>query len=254
VIFRRDGDAFVPTAHARGPWDPSSLHGGAPAALVAREVERLAPEMRLARLTLEILGPVPLAPLTVAAEIVRPGRRFQLAEATLSSGERVACRARAVLLRRGAPDGIPPGDAPAPLDVPGPGSAERFDMGGGDAFGNTGMEVHIVRGDFFADGPAVGWFRFDMPLVDGEEPTPVQRAMAAADFGNGISRVLDWDEWLFVNTDLTVHLQRDPVGEWVALDARTALEPDGSGLAVSDLHDERGPVGVAVQSLFVDRR
>jgi hypothetical protein len=253
VIFRSDGDAFMPTGHSRGPWDPNALHGGAPAALVAGAVERLAPEMRLARVTLEILGPVPLAPLSVEAEIVRPGRRFQLAEATMHSGDRVACRARAVLLRRGDVTGVPRADAP-PLDVPGPETAERFDMGGGESFGNTGMEVHIVRGDFFADGPAVGWFRLAMPLVDGEEPTPVQRAIAAADFGNGISRVVDWDEWLFVNTDLTVHLQRDPVGEWVALDSRTVLEPDGSGLAVSDLHDERGPVGVALQSLFVDRR
>jgi Thioesterase-like superfamily len=253
VIFRRDGDAFVPTGHARGPWDPDALHGGAPAALVARAVERLAPEMRLARLTLEILGPVPLAPLTVEAELVRPGRRFQLAEATLASGDGVACRARAVLLRRGDVDGVPPGDAPA-LHAPAPDTVERLDMGRGDSFGGTGMDVRFVRGHLFEDGPAVGWFRLAQPLVDDEEPSPAQRAMAAADFGNGASRIVDWDEWLFVNTDLTVHLQRDPVGEWVALDARTSLEPDGSGLAVSELHDERGPIGVALQSLFVDRR
>jgi Thioesterase-like superfamily len=253
VIFRSDGDAFVPTGHARGPWDPDALHGGAPAALVAREVERLAPEMRLARVTLEILGPVPLAALTVEAEIVRPGRRFQLAEATLTSGDRVACRARAVLLRRGDVDGVPRGDAPV-LDAPGPDAAERLDMGPGESFGGTGMDIRFVRGHLFRNGPAVGWFRLALPLVDDEEPTPAQRALAAADFGNGASRVIDWDEWLFVNTDLTVHLQRDPVGEWVALDARTVLEPDGSGLAVSDLHDARGPIGVALQSLFVDRR
>src|SRR3712207_9467742 len=78
--------------------------------------------------------------------------------------------------------------------------------------------------------------------------------MAAADFSNGISWIVSWDDWLFVNTDLTVHLHRDPVGEWIGLDARTALEPKGSGLAVADLHDERRPGGVSLKSLFVAPR
>jgi hypothetical protein len=253
MIFRRDGDAYVPTQHAVGPWDPRALHGGAPAALVAREIEALAPEMRLARVTLEFLGAVPLAPLTVSAQITKPGRRFQLAEAELRSGDRASCRARAMLLRRGDLDGLPPGDAPV-LATPPPESVERLDMGGGDSFGTTGMDIRFTDGHLFTPGPAVGWFRLAEPLVDDEAPSPAQRAIAAADFGNGASRVLDWDEWLFVNTDLTVHLHREPEGPWVALDARTALEPDGSGLAWSHLHDRRGAIGVAMQTLFVDRR
>ena len=253
MIFTRDGDAYVPTGHARGPWDPNALHGGAPAALITREIERLAPEMRVARLTLDFLGAVPLAPLTVAAQITRPGRRFQLAEAELVSGERAACRARAVLLRRGETPDVPRGDAPV-LDVPGPDTAGRLDMGPGESFGGTGMDIRFVDGEMFESGPAVGWFRIAEPLVDGEEPSPAQRAVAAADFGNGASRILDWDEWLFINTDLTVHLHREPEGDWVAIDARTALEPDGSGLAWSALHDRRGAIGVALQTLFVDRR
>jgi hypothetical protein len=253
VIFAREGDTYVPTGHARGPWDPNALHGGAPAALIMREIEQLAPEMRVTRLTLEFLGAVPLAPLTVAAQIVRPGRRFQLAEAELVSGDRAACRARAVLLRRGDVDDVPRGDAPV-LDAPAPGSVERLDMGAGESFGGTGMDIRFVDGHLYTPGPAVGWFRMAEPLVDDEPPSPAQRAVAAADFGNGASRVLDWDEWLFINTDLTVHLHREPVGEWVAIDARTALEPDGTGLAWSALHDERGAIGVGLQSLFVDRR
>jgi hypothetical protein len=90
--------------------------------------------------------------------------------------------------------------------------------------------------------------------VDEEAPSPAQRAVAAGDFGNGASRVADWDHWLFVNTDLTVHLHRDPVGEWIGLDAHSTLQPDGSGLAVSTLHDRTGAIGVALQSLYVDRR
>jgi hypothetical protein len=255
VIFTREDGAYAPTGHARGPWDPNALHGGAPAALLTREIERLAPEMRVARLTIEFLGAVPLAPLTVAADIVRPGRRLQLAEAELATAAdgRAACRARAVLLRRGDVPGVPPGDPPR-LDAPPPESAERLDMGAGESFGGTGMDIRFVTGHLYRPGPAVGWFRIAEPLVAGEEPSPAQRAVAAADFGNGASRVLDWDEWLFINTDLTVHLHREPEGEWVAIDARTALEPDGTALAWSALHDRRGAIGVALQSLFVDRR
>ena len=252
-IFRTDGDAYVPTGHAVGPWDPQALHGGAPSALVAGRIERLAPEMRLARLTCEFLGAVPLAPLQLEAAVVRPGGRFQLAEAELRAGERVVCRARAVLLRRTEIPGVPPGD-PATLDVPPPEAGERMRLGEGESFGGTGMDVRFVAGHLFDPGPAVGWFRMAEPIVDETPPSPAQRAVAAADFGNGASRVLDWDEWLFVNTDLTVHLHRDPEGEWVALDARTALESNGSGLAWSTLHDRRGAIGVALQSLFVDRR
>src|SRR3712207_5692455 len=116
------------------------------------------------------------------------------------------------------------------------------------------MDVRFVRGHIEEVGPAVAWFRFDQPLVDDETPSPTQRAIAAADFGNGVSRVLDWDRWLFINTDLTVHLHREPEGEWVGLDARTVIERNGSGLAVSDLHDERGPIGVGLQTLFVAPR
>jgi hypothetical protein len=135
-----------------------------------------------------------------------------------------------------------------------PSSVERLVMPGGESFGGTGMDIRLIRGDLYEDGPAAGWLRLDQPLVHGEEPSPAQRAAAASDFGNGISRVVDWDHWLFVNTDLTVHLHRDPEGEWVGLDAHTVLQPDGSGLAVSTLHDERGAVGVALQTLYVDRR
>jgi hypothetical protein len=116
------------------------------------------------------------------------------------------------------------------------------------------MDVRFVRGSFTEAGPATVWYRFDRPLVEGEAPSAAQTAVAAADFGNGASRVLAWEDWLFVNTDLTVHLHRDPEGPWVAIDARTTIEPDGSGLAVSDLHDARGPVGVGLQTLFVERR
>jgi hypothetical protein len=256
VIFERDGDAYVPTGHARGPWDPDQLHGGGPCALLAGAIERLAPEMQLARLTVEFLGAVPLAPVEVEAEIVRRGRRFQLAEATLRAEGRDTLRARASLLRVGALPGVPRGAPVAPLTLgPRDGRPIAFPVEGeAEGFHRTGMEIRFTGGSFGASGPATAWFRLAGELVAGEPTSAVQRAVAAADFGNGVSHELDWNDWLFINTDLDVHLHRPPCGEWVALDARTVLEPRGVGLAVSQLHDEKGAIGLAQQTLFVDPR
>ncbi|MBI5103593.1 MAG: thioesterase family protein [Solirubrobacterales bacterium] len=256
AVFTPDGDAFVPSGHARGPWDPDAMHGGGPAALLARAVERAdAPgPMRVARLTVEFLKAVPLAPVTVHAEVVRGGRRLQLLEATLRADGEDVLRARAVRLRAG--DEAVPAAAPE-RPVPGPEEAEHapFPVAGeAQGFHRTAMDIRFVRGSFGESGPALTWFRLQRPLVAGEAPTPLQRAVAAADFGNGVSRVLDWDEHLFVNTDLSVHLHREPEGEWVALDARTDLDPAGIGQATSVLRDPRGRLGVAAQSLYVAAR
>jgi acyl-CoA thioesterase len=253
-VFTRKGDVFVPAIHARGPWDPQAMHGGAPAALLGRAIERAAPQMRVARVTIEFLGPVPLLPLDVDAEVTRPGRRMQVVEASVSAGGKQVCRARASLIRAEQVDGLPAQDVkPVERDPDTLGRA-TFQSLRGEGFGTTTMELRFAEGDFDTAGPAVAWFRLQRPVVEGEEPSPLQRALVAADFGNGISRLLDWNDWLFVNTDLTVHLHRDPEGEWVALDARTTLEPNGSALAVSMLHDRRGPIGLAAQSLFVAPR
>ena len=253
-VFTRDGDLLVPTGHARGPWDENAMHGGAPSAAIVRAVERVAPGMRLTRLTVEFLGAVPLVPVSVEAEVVKPGKRFQVVEARLSAGGREAAWARAALMRHEPTDGLP-ANAPARA-LPDPGTLERGTVGSlhGEGFGTTTMELRFVEGSFEATGPAVVWFRLDHPLVEGEQPSPAQRAIAAADFGNGVSRVLDWNEWLFVNTDLSMHLHREPEGEWIGVEAETILQPNGSGLATTTLHDVHGRVGVGTQTLFVARR
>jgi Acyl-CoA thioesterase C-terminal domain/Acyl-CoA thioesterase N-terminal domain len=255
-IFVREGDAFVPTGHARGPWDPGALHGGAPAALVAEAVQ--AEGFGVARLTVEFLGPVPLAPLTVRAELVRPGRRLQLVEAAVEADGRTVLRCRAVRMRRGEV-ALPAGATAAPAAPPGPDGAQpdRLPAAAGEpaeGFHRTGMEIRFAGGTDFGPGPALAWFRLARPLVDDAPASPLARVAAAADFGNGVSHVVPWSAWLFVNTDLTIHVHREPVGEWVLLDARTTLERSGTGLAWSALHDETGPLGLAAQSLYVEAR
>lgn len=258
-IFERHGTAYVPSGHARGPWDDTAQHGGAPAALLAREIERVeaGEDMVVARITFEFLGPVPLAPLEADAWVQRPGRRFQLVEGELREGGRSVVRARAVRLRRGAvalPDAAL---AAAQLPCEGPGDAVRSPFPGGregEGFHRTGMDIRFAGGTDYGPGPALAWFRLAVPLVAGETPTGLQRTVAAADFGNGVSRVLDFDRHLFINTDLTVHVHREAAGEWILLDARTVADPVGIGLASTRLFDLDGPLGVGAQTLFVDTR
>jgi hypothetical protein len=119
---------------------------------------------------------------------------------------------------------------------------------------HTSMEVRFAAGSFLEPGPATCWMRMKVPLVDGEAPSPLQRVLAAADSGNGVSNVLDFSQHVFINADLTVHLIRYPAGEWVCLDATTSIDPDGIGLADTALFDERGRIGRAAQSLFVAPR
>lgn len=251
-LFTRDGDGFVATPHTTGPWDPRHQHGGAPAALLTRELQALAPAMRLARVTFELLGPVPVGPVRVAAEVVKPGRRFQAAEAELEVDGRVVVRARAVLLRR-AEVTEAAGALPVPAPLPEGPPAEPW--GRGDAFHRTAMELHDVAGTWEGTGEALTWFRARLPLVEGDGPLAgAPLAAAVADFGNGTSARLHFREWLFVNTDLTLHLHREPEGDAVLLQARTVIGPDGSGLASTRLFDAQGEVGLGAQSLYVERR
>jgi hypothetical protein len=245
----------VPSGHARGPWDAGSQHGGAPAALLAEAIRQEG--MHVARLAYDFLGPVPLGPLRVETRVARPGRRLQLVEAELFAGGAPVMRARATLLRRAevrlppGPDGeaVPGGGPDRGVGSPFPGEAADA-----EGFHRTAMEIRFTGGTGYGPGPALAWFRFARPLVDGDDPSPLALVAAAADFGNGVSRVLDFEDYLFVNTDLSIHLHREPAGEWVLLEARTRVERHGAGLATSRLYDERGPIGVAAQSLFVAER
>ena len=116
------------------------------------------------------------------------------------------------------------------------------------------MEWRSVSGGFLEPGPATVWMRMGCRLVAGEEPTPLQRTLVAADVGNGISAVLDWRRYLFINVDLSVHLERMPEGEWVCVDAVTLPRSNGIGTAESVLYDERGRIGRAVQTLLIAER
>ncbi len=150
------------------------------------------------------------------------------------------------------PDEVPVED-PAPQG-PEEGWTPEFFPTGQDVGYHTAMEWKAVAGAFLEPGPATVWMRMRQALVEEEEPTPLQRALIAADVGNGISAVLDWREYVFINVDLTVHFERMPVGEWVCVDAVTRPQPTGIGTAESVLSDTTGRIGRAAQSLLIAQR
>jgi hypothetical protein len=275
-IFLAEGEDFMPTEHAAGPWDPEALHGGAPAALFTTAFERVEPgsELPIARLDFELLRPVPYAPLSISTAIVRPGRRVQELAGELRHGEELIARAGALRVQR-IPDGIPAAapdpagrgagdaraesaaEAAAERRMPGPeaGEAIRFALDDSDrpSFASSAMEMRWLDPPFQL-GPARVWMRLRHPLLADEPLTPLARLAATADFGNGVSAALPFERFLFINADLTIHLRRQPLGEWIGLDARTLLDAGGTGLAESVLHDVHGPVGRAFQTLVVQPR
>ena len=243
------GGRFRATGSTAGPWDPGLQHAGPPCALLGRAFERCEPrpDMVLARVTFEILGGVPVGELGMSAGVTRPGRSVELLEATLEAAGRPAIAARAWrVARRGAPAA---GAAPPPPPPPdGPATPAPF---GGYA---DAVELRFTAGGWDVPGPATAWTRLRVPVVGGEAPTGLQRVLAVADSGNGVSAVLPFGEWMFINPELTVHLVREPRGEWIRLDARTTVAADGAGVALSVLSDVDGAVAHGAQSLLVTPR
>jgi hypothetical protein len=227
------------------------------AALVARAVERQAgDEFCLTRLTVELMRPVPLEPLAIDLSVPRPGRRVLGITASVSAGDLdvEVVRAHAVAVRHTE---LPTGEGVDHRLDPGPDAGEPRPFAFEDdlpAFHRTGMEIRFVDGGAARPGPARAWFRLRRPVVGDEEPSGVQRAAAASDFSNGISWVLPFADWIFLNPDLTLHLARPPAGEWIGLDAVTVPSDQGMGMAESAVYDEKGRLGRAVQSLLLQRR
>lgn len=260
-LFEATATDVVATEYARGPWDPRHCHGGPVAALLARAVERLEDggvAWQLARLSIELTRPVPvLRRLGLTAHVERPGKRVSLVAAVLRDGDVEVARATGLRIRRQTME-LPadanlandPGMAP-----PASGRVERSSWESEQlAFHKDACEHRFVEGSWRIPGPVAVWIRLLVPLFAGEEPSGVQRVVAAADFGNGVSGSLPYQRYVYINPDLTVHLLRPPVGEWVGMRTASHYGHEGAGLAESALYDADGRLGRSLQSLFVDVR
>ena len=252
-------DTFDAGELTRGPWDPAHQHAGPPTALVCRAIERAAVAHglgHLARLTGNLLRPVPIGQLIVEVHEDYVGRNAAHYSARLSSGGKDVARFTALMQREvetPTPAGTPGHPLPAAPRLPDLSEPVVMPFAGSQPGYADLVENRIAEGRFWA-GPCSVWFRMRHPLVDDETPSPYQRVAVAADSGNGISAVLDFERYSFVNCDLTINLLRRPVGEWICLDARTQLGGNGCGLAESALYDEAGLIGRATQSLAVRQR
>jgi hypothetical protein len=245
------------------------MHGGPPAALVAtllsRQAAELSPTLRLARLSLDFLGALPLGELTASITVLRPGKRVALLEATLSGGDRVALIGRGWFINAAESRGESPaeiaGPAPSPEAPPlapppplPPEQPQRF-FNAEHSFGyGRANEWRFTTGGFDRQGPGAVWSRPRVPLIAGEPLNGLQRLMILADAANGVSGALDYQDWIFIPPGLTVTILREPVGEWVHMAARTTLGNDGIALCHGHLSDKQGPVALVSQPVLVARR
>jgi hypothetical protein len=256
AFYRAETGGFAATELTRGPWDADSQHAGPPCALLGRALDRAGElaESRIARVTFEILKPVPLALLSCSAEVVRPGRSIELIEGALSHDGVDLIRARAWRIRTrevALEEEVTSREVP-----PAPEAGEvkpYFPVEWEEGF-HSAMETRFLSGGFDEAGPARVWMRMRVPLVEGEEPSARDRVLVAADSGNGVSGPLDYRRYVFINADLSVALLRFPEGEWVCLDSVSYAGQDGVGLSDTALLDESGRIGRATQSLVVRAR
>jgi hypothetical protein len=258
ALFERDGERFAPTPLVRGPWDPRAQHGGAPSALLAWACEHHdpSPASFMAKLSVELLRPVPIAPLELRVRTLRPGKKVQWLESGLwdENGREVV---HAVALRVRVDD-IDTAGSVSPSASPPPGrdthdGVPLFAMEERALGYWSANEVMLVQGSWMEPGPGAAWFRLRCPVVAGEPVSGFMRVAACADFGSGVGNSLRLTNAAAINPELTIHTHRHPEGEWVCLESGAWAEAHGVGMAESRLFDERGPLGRAVQTLLVER-
>jgi acyl-coenzyme A thioesterase PaaI-like protein len=257
-----DSARFQPTEHSRGPWDPTLLHGGPIAALLAHQLldGRTVGEWFPARITVDLMRPVPLAPLDVTTTVLRAGRKAQLLGADCSTDGVPVARATMQLIA--ARDVPIPHDSPArhwaevgkmtsPETTP---RMEPTSYVGDVAFHVSSVQHRSPDNALSGGGPGSDWIRVHVDLLQKLPLSPFERVVCAADFSNGISSSLPFDNYTFVNSDLSVQIFRLPVDEWVKIDAVTHASDGGVGMADSRLLDRTGLLGRACQSLVIAAR
>lgn len=256
-------DTFESTPLANAGWYDEGQHGGALAALIvgrAEAVPTLTP-MEIARVTIEMFRVTPLVPLNVRPTVIREGKRIQAIRIEVTDQDETLLSLAIVQRLRAADRPLPEAAATEATEIPGPDESRTPDprtWGIGEhektMFHRDAVEIREVHGGFGSIGPGAIWTRPTVPVIAGRENTPAQRAVIAGDFCNGVSRKLELDDWVFMNSDLTVHIGRYPIGDWVALDAVSSYSDGGRGVASGTLWDGERWVGRSAQTLYLDRR
>ncbi|KWX59624.1 thioesterase family protein [Mycobacterium sp. NAZ190054] len=264
-LFRRlpgsapeDGEyaVFESTDGTRSNWDPQIQHGSPPLALLTKAIEELADGsgLRIGRLTLDILGAIPVTTVRVRSWVQRPGARISMMAAEMlvdrpDGSRRAVARVTAWLLAT-SDTGDAATDRYPPL-VEGEASGAAHAWEGAPGY----LETVSWRRQPTPDGAAAeAWLSPLVPLVDSEPTTPLQRLAMVVDSANGIGAALDPKLYLFMNTDTVVHLHRLPTGSDFALRARGSIGPDGVGVTTAEIFDRAGFIGTCAQTLLVQRQ
>jgi hypothetical protein len=256
AYYLRDGDKFVPTSMAQGPWG-SSISGNFIGGLLGHGIESAIddPDLQPARLTVDLLRPAAMAPVRVRTSIVRQGRRLTLIDAEITQADKVVARASALLLRKGEQ---PPGTVwtspvampPLPPESDSPSTTRPLFIW---AYG----KVPGVAGDSFDlsqwqhDGPKFVWVRDVKPLVDGLPLTPFTRAAMAGDVASSLTHY-GTEGLYFINADYTLTLSRLPEGPDIGLVALTHSSHDGVATGTAALFDQRGQIGSATATTLAN--
>ena len=246
---------YEPTRATESPWDRTAQHGGPPAALLAREIDRaVEAPLRIGRISIDILGPIPLREAVVEVSVIKPGRRVRLTEARMVVDGRVAVTARAWHIAAGDRPPAAGEKQTTPPPVPPSRALQPFYPGLDDWGYGRSIDWRFTRGGFDSLGAADVWARVRLPLVDGIALTGQDRVLILADSANGLSLSLPLKQWFSIPPTMTATLLRPPAGEWVHLACRTYLTDDGVGLARADLSDPDGLIGEVAQPLLVQKR
>ena len=246
-FFRRDGNLFVPTANARGPWSPNSLHGRVLAGLFARCLEKAYGEegFLFTRLTIDMFRLPNLEPIEVKTELIRQGNRIRVADAIAWSEGVEIGRARGVSLKH-AEEPENPVWKPETWDAPRPEDA------GPPRDTLSGMwDTWILPPS--AIGQKRVWLRERHPLVEGEALSPFVRVAGCADYASPLANAgrggLD-----YVNADITLYLHRLPVGEYIGFEVASHESAEGIAVGDTTVYDTEGAIGRSIVCAVVNRR
>ena len=258
VLFHPEADYFVPTSLAGSPWHPAMLHGGAPAGLLAYCLEQSVGNAALqpARLSLDLIRPVPSAPLQVVTRRIREGKRIVLEEGRLEAGGKTVAIATALFVQA-QPVEIPE-TAPrrAPLE-PLPHQLQPISFRDVFFTDNPDMPpgLHTTVAlkpitHMTESGQGRAWLSLPVPVVAGHGNSPFMLAALMSDFCNGVGQLKLAANTGMINADIHLQLLRAPVGEWIGIDAQTLVQSGGIGMITAELHDLHGLIGQVNQTVM----
>jgi hypothetical protein len=263
AMYLPSGDGFVGTAATQGGWDPNAQHGGPVEGLMTRAVERtptLVP-MQITRVTFDLVRPVPIGPrLDVSTRVLREGKKIQLVEAIMTTGETELVRAVALRLRTedlgsraDMPRSTPTEDT---VQLPHPDKIEAILPWRVEAPGFLqGIELKRFQRPGAPEGVTAYWCRVRLPLVPEEEPSDIVRLAIAGDFANNIGVLIETSTFTAINPDVNLHVLRPPTGEWIALVGATRFDMGvGFGLSSAELRDLDGLCAIGTTATLVQAR